>query len=77
MPLIELLNVPKEADRLPAYLLNNFRKIQDALSSTADRVGDDDIEITSSTAGVVLTSPNGTRFRVTVNDAGTLVTTAL
>lgn len=28
-------------------------------------------------AGVVLRSPNGTRYRVTVDDAGTLGTTAL
>lgn len=77
MPLIELLNVPKEAERIPAYLMNNFRRIADALASTASRVGADDIEITSSANGVILTSPNGTRYRVKVDDAGSLTTTAL
>jgi len=77
MPLVELLNVPKEPDRLAAYLMNNFRRVQDALAMAASSVSDDDIEITSSTKGVILTAPNGTRYRVTVNDAGTLSTTAL
>lgn len=77
MPLVELLNVPKEPERYPAYLLNNFRRIADALRRVPSFVGDDDIEITTSTAGIILTSPNGTRYRVTVSDAGALVTTAL
>lgn len=76
-PLVELLSVPKDTSRLNAYLLNNFRRVADAVERSASAVGDDDIEITSSTAGLILTSPNGTRYRVTVDDAGTLVTTAL
>lgn len=35
-----------------------------------------DIEITDSTKGIILTSPIGNRFRVTVADDGTLTTTA-
>lgn len=36
-----------------------------------------DIEITDSTKGVILTSPNGTKYRITINDAGDFVKTAL
>ncbi|MFC0425425.1 hypothetical protein [Chryseobacterium scophthalmum] len=36
----------------------------------------EDIEITDSTKGIILTSPIGNRFRVTVADDGTLTTTA-
>ena len=41
------------------------------LSSTGD------IEITDSTKGIILRSPNGTRWRVTVNDAGLLTPTSI
>lgn len=37
----------------------------------------EDIEIIDSSKGVILRSPNGTRWRVTVDDAGTLNTAAL
>lgn len=40
-------------------------------------VGPRDVEITAATKGVVLRSPNGTRFRLTVTDAGALTVTAL
>jgi hypothetical protein len=36
-----------------------------------------DIEINQSDKGLILKSPNGTRFRLTVDDNGTLITTAL
>jgi len=36
-----------------------------------------DIEVTDLTKGVILTSPNGNRFRITVSDTGVLTTTAL
>lgn len=36
-----------------------------------------DIEIFDSNKGAILKSPNGTRFRITVNNAGVLTTTAL
>lgn len=36
-----------------------------------------DIEITDNTKGIILKSPNGTRYRVTVADNGTLITTAI
>jgi lysophospholipase L1-like esterase len=39
-------------------------------------VGPRDVEITDATKGIVLKSANGTRRRITVNDAGTLVVAA-
>jgi hypothetical protein len=41
------------------------------LSSTGD------IEITNSTKGIILRSPNGTRWRITVSDLGTLTPVAI
>lgn len=43
----------------------------------AARVGPNDLEITDTTKGVILKSPNGTRFRLTVGDDGALTTTAV
>lgn len=40
-------------------------------------VCDDDIEITDSTKGIILRSPDNNRWRVTVDNAGNLVTTAI
>lgn len=36
-----------------------------------------DVEIIDSSKGLILKSPNGTRYRVTVNDSGNLITTQL
>lgn len=77
MPFVELLPLPQDERQLKSYFLTNFRRIIDAISRTPLTVGSEDIEITDSASGVILTAPNGTRYRVTVNNAGTLVTTAL
>jgi len=37
----------------------------------------DDVELTTAEKGVILKSPNGTRYRLTVDNSGNLVTTAL
>lgn len=42
----------------------------DTLEVTAD-----DVEITNATKGVILKSANGTRYRITVDNDGTLITT--
>ena len=36
-----------------------------------------DIEVTDATKGVILKSANGTRFRITIADDGSLTTTAV
>lgn len=48
-----------------------------SLGNKADKIGSGDIEITDDTKGVILKSANGTRYRITVDDAGSLTTTAL
>jgi hypothetical protein len=48
----------------------------DTVQTTAFRP-DDDIEITNKTKGIILTSPNNTRYRVTVADNGQLISTAI
>lgn len=48
--------------------------IQTQLDAKAALVGTADIEITSSAAGVILRSPDSTRWRLTVDDAGLLTT---
>lgn len=40
-------------------------------------IGDVDIEITDTTKGVILTSPDSSRWRITVNNAGALITTEI
>jgi hypothetical protein len=48
-----------------------------AILLKADKTGTSDIEITDATKGIILKSPNGTRYRITVNNDGSLTTTAL
>lgn len=36
-----------------------------------------DIEITTKELGIILKSPDGTRWRVSIDNTGTLITTAL
>lgn len=47
------------------------------LEEVALKVQETDIEITNATKGIILKSPDGSRFRITVTDAGTLTTTEL
>lgn len=46
-------------------------------SAIARNTGATDIEITDATKGVILKSANGTRYRITVDNDGSLTTTAL
>jgi hypothetical protein len=42
------------------------------ISSTGIVYTDDDVEITNSSKGIILTSPNNSKWRITVNDSGVL-----
>lgn len=44
---------------------------------TVNASASSDIEVTTATSGIILKSPNGTRWRITIDDTGTLVRTAL
>ena len=46
-------------------------------TAIARKTDSSDIEITDATKGVILRSPNGTRYRITVDDAGSLTSTAV
>lgn len=48
-----------------------------AAIGAAAAVGNEDIEITTALSGIILRSPNGTRFRLGVDDDGALMTTDL
>ncbi len=41
------------------------------------KIGADDIEITDFNKGIILTSPNSSRYRITVDNAGNLITTLI
>lgn len=47
------------------------------VDTKVSKLGVDDIEITDFNKGVILTSPNGSRYRITVDDSGTLITTLI
>jgi hypothetical protein len=46
-------------------------------TTTLGNTTTDDIEITSAVKGAILKSPNGTRWRITIGNDGSLTTTAL
>ena len=67
------------SDRTAIVRTSDLQALDDAvagaaseLESVALRVGADDLEITDSAKGLILKSPDGTRYRVTVANGGTL-----
>lgn len=74
MPLVELLPVPKDPEALVNYLMQNFRRVSDALARSPAYTDKSDIVVTDFNKGFVLTSPNGTRYRIAVSNAGVLST---
>lgn len=77
MPQVDLLNIPDSPKDWKVYLIQNFRRVADAIAQAANSVGTKDIEITNSSNGIILKSPGGTRYRVTVSNTGVLVVTAV
>ncbi len=51
--------------------------LQTALDAKADNVGNEDIEITDTTKGIILKSPNGTRWRIGITNNGELTAVSL
>lgn len=47
------------------------------VDTKASKLGADDIEVTDFNKGVILTSPNGSRYRITVDNSGVLTTTII
>ena len=50
---------------------------QTALVGKLNKISNEDFEITDATKGVILKSPNGTRYRITIADDGAIITTAI
>lgn len=63
------------------FVVNVFNTGSFLEALSIDRLGattvTNDIEVNTANKGVILKSPNGTRFRVTVSDAGVLTTTSI
>jgi hypothetical protein len=55
----------------------NLSDVNTALAAKADVVGSSDVEVTDATKGVILRSPDGSRWRITVGDDGSLNTTEI
>lgn len=69
------ITTPSESSASTLKLMNQGTgKTLDAGKVSISATGD--VEISDPTAGVILTSPNGSRFRLTVGDDGTLSTEA-
>jgi|TARA_Y100000593_G_scaffold75849_1_gene139989 hypothetical protein len=56
-----------------AILREKFLEHKALIDTKLDAQSTQDIEITDSTKGIILKSPSGKRFRITVNDDGNLV----
>ena len=50
---------------------------QTALDGKLNKISNEDFEITDTNKGVILKSANGTRYRITISDDGSLVTTSI
>lgn len=57
---------------IAAIIRNKFEEQQEQIDSKANQQSSNDIEITNSTNGIILRSPNGTRYRITIDDEGNL-----
>jgi hypothetical protein len=74
MAFVELLSVPKDASSILNFLQQNFRRIADTLSRVPTYTDKQDITITTSSKGIVLTAPNGNTYRIIVSNTGVLST---
>jgi hypothetical protein len=67
MPNVARINFPS----LPREVASALARIARAIS------GEVDFEFLDSEKGIIIPSPDGTRWRITVDNAGSLVTTAV
>lgn len=57
---------------IAAKIRIRFNEQQEKIDLKVDQQTSTDIEFTESTSGIILRSPNGTRYRVTIDDEGNL-----
>ena len=55
---------------IAAKIRIRFNEQQEKIDLKVDQQTSTDIEFTESTSGIILRSPNGTRYRVTIDDEG-------
>lgn len=80
IPRLLLIPVQDLDPQLVRVLQNNFDNIRvlfEEIQTTGFSVSEGDVEFNDSDTGVILTSPNGTRWRVQVDNSGNLTTTSL
>ena len=58
---------------LGTFLGQKFRELRTEIDSKISSTTEKDIEITDSTKGIILHSPSGKRYRITINDDGEIV----
>lgn len=59
-----------DVSRIDAAVSTEIASLTLEVNAKADKSGDDDLIISTSSSGLVLTSPNGTSYRIKVTDAG-------
>lgn len=57
---------------IATIIRSKFDEQEEKINSKVDQQSATDIEITESNNGIILRSPNGTRYRITINDDGEL-----
>ena len=57
---------------IATIIRRKFDEQEEKINSKVDQQSNTDIEITESSNGIILRSPNGTRYRITINDDGEL-----
>ncbi len=62
---------------ITGFLKGNGANVSGDATSYAPLVGSSDIEINNTLKGVILTAPDASRWRITINNLGVLITTKL
>lgn len=57
---------------IATIIRSKFDEQEEKINSKVDQQSATDIEITEPNNGIILRSPNGTRYRITINDDGEL-----
>ena len=65
------------SDNISAAFSGVYRAIAMIRAQKVDLVGGKDIEITDAARGLILKSPDGSRWRLTINNAGAVAWTKL
>ena len=56
-----------------AFMAQKHNDLIEMINGKASKTSTEDIEITDSTKGIILNSPSGKRFRITIDDNGDFI----